>query len=253
MKQALVWWSFVGSSSYSPEEVMTAAKEIGYDAMEMMKPEQIPLVKDHGLDVALLIGHDSLGDGMNDPANHDRIAAELSVNIGIAAENDVPVLCCFSGNRRPELSEKEGMQYCAEILARVAPEAEDAGVTLCMELLNSKVDHAGYQCDNTEWGVHLCRMVDSPAVKLLYDVYHMQIMEGDLIRTITENIEWIGHFHTGGNPGRNDIDETQEIYYPAIARAIVESGYDGYVSHEFRPKGDTIEAARAAYAIFDVK
>jgi hydroxypyruvate isomerase len=121
-----------------------------------------------------------------------------------------------------------------------------------MELLNSKVDHAGYQCDNTEWGVHVCRMVNSPAVKLLYDVYHMQIMEGDLIRTITENIEWIGHFHTGGNPGRNDIDETQEIYYPPIAEAIAESGYDGYVSHEYVPKGDAIESAKAAYEIFDV-
>ncbi len=252
MKQALVWWSFVGSSDYSPEEVMSAAKEIGYDAMEMMQPEQIPMVKDHGLDVALLTGHDSLGDGMNDPDNHDRIAGELSESIEVAAENDVPVLVCFSGNRRFGLSEIEGAENCAEILARMAPEAEDAGVTLCMELLNSKVDHAGYQCDNTPWGVHVCRMVNSPAVKLLYDVYHMQIMEGDLIRTITDNIEWIGHFHTGGNPGRNDIDETQEIYYPPIAQAIEDSGYDGYVSHEYTPTGDTIESARIAYEIFDV-
>jgi len=252
MKQALVWWSFVGSSDYAPDEVMAAAKQIGYDAMEMMKPEQIPMVKDHGLDVALLIGHESLTDGMNDPKNHDRIAAELSVSIETAAEHEVPVLCCFSGNRRFGLSDIRGAEYCAEILARMAPEAEDAGVTLCMELLNSKVDHPLYQCDNTPWGAHVCRMVNSPAVRLLYDVYHMQIMEGDLIRTITENIEWIGHFHTGGNPGRNDIDETQEIYYPPIARAIAESGYEGYVSHEFRPKGDTIEAARAAYEIFDV-
>ena len=252
MKQALVWWSFVGSSDYSPEEVMTAAKEIGYDAMEMMQPEQIPLVKEHGLDVALLIGHDSLGDGMNNPENHDRIAVELGAKIKIAAENEVPVLCCFSGNRRPGLSEIKGAEYCAQILARVAPEAEEAGVTLCMELLNSKVDHAGYQCDNTHWGAHVCRIVGSPAVKLLYDVYHMQIMEGDIIRTIQDNIEWIGHFHTGGNPGRNDIDGTQEIFYPPIARAIAESGYEGYISHEFRPKGDTIEAARTAFEIFDV-
>jgi len=252
MKQALVWWSFVNSSSYSPEEVMSAAKEIGYDAMEMMQPEQIPMVKEHGLDVALLIGHDSLSDGMNNPENHSRIADELAEKIEIAARNDVPVLCCFSGNRRFGLSDMKGAEYCAEILSRMAPQAEKAGVTLCMELLNSKVDHAGYQCDNTQWGVHVCRMVNSPAVKLLYDVYHMQIMEGDLIRTITENIEWIGHFHTGGNPGRRDIDETQEIYYPPIAKAIAESGYDGYVSHEYRPKGDTIESARMAWEIFNV-
>jgi hydroxypyruvate isomerase len=231
---------------------MSAAKEIGFDAMEMMQPEQIPMVKDHGMEVALLTGHDSLGDGMNDPDNHDRIASELSESIELAAEHDVPVLVCFSGNRRFGLSEIEGAENCAEILARMAPEAEDAGVTLCMELLNSKVDHAGYQCDSTPWGVHVCRMVNSPAVKLLYDVYHMQIMEGDLIRTITDNIEWIGHFHTGGNPGRRDIDESQEIYYPPIAQAIEDSGYDGYVSHEYRPKGDTIESARTAYEIFDV-
>lgn len=252
MKQALVWWSFVNSSTYSPEEVMSAARQIGYDAMEMMQPEQIPSVKEHGLDVALLIGHDSLTDGMNNPENHDRIASELSAKIKIAAENDVPVLCCFSGNRRFGLSDIKGAEHCAEILARMAPEAEAAGVTLCMELLNSRRDHAGYQCDNTPWGVHVCKMVDSPAVKLLYDVYHMQIQEGDLIRTISENIEWIGHFHTGGNPGRNDIDATQEIYYPAVARAINDSGYTGYVSHESRPKGDTIEAATLAYEIFDI-
>ncbi|MFO8079618.1 MAG: TIM barrel protein [Armatimonadota bacterium] len=252
MKQALVWWSFVGSSDYSPEEIMSAAKQIGYDAMEMMKPEQIPMVKDQGLDVALLIGHDSLTDGMNDPENHSRIADELAESIQVAAQNDVPVLCCFSGNRRFGLSDMQGAEYCAEILSRMAPQAEKAGVTLCMELLNSKVDHAGYQCDSTEWGVHLCKMVNSPAVKLLYDVYHMQIMEGDLIRTITDNIEWIGHFHTGGNPGRNDIDETQEIFYPPIAKAIAESGYDGYVSHEYTPKGDTIDSAKAAWEIFDV-
>lgn len=252
MKQALTWWAFVGSSSYSPEEVMTAAKQIGFDAMEMMQPEQIPLVKQHGLEVALLVGHQALGDGMNNPENHDRIAEELTASIKLAEANSVPILVCFSGNRRFGLSEIQGAEYCAEILARMAPMAEDAGVTLCMELLNSKVDHQGYQCDNTPWGVHVCRMVDSPAVKLLYDAYHMQIMEGDLVRTITDNIEWIGHFHTGGNPGRRDLDDEQEINYAAVARAIAATGYEGYVSHEFRPKGDTIEAARAAFEIFDV-
>lgn len=252
MKQSLVWWSFVGGSDYEPQEIMKAAKEIGYDAMEMMQPDEIPMVKDHGLEVSLLIGHQSLADGMNDPKNHDRIADELAESIEIAAENDVPVLCCFSGNRRFGLSEMKGAEYCAELLARVAPQAEKAGVTLCMELLNSKVDHAGYQCDNTAWGVHLCRMVNSPAVKLLYDVYHMQIMEGDLIRNITDHIEYIGHFHTGGNPGRHDLDEQQEIFYPAVARAIAEAGYDGYIAHEYTPKGDPIDSARHAFEIFDV-
>lgn len=252
MKQALTWWAFVNSSSYSPEEVMTAAKQIGFTAMEMMPPEDIPLVKQHGLEVALLTGHQSLTDGMNDPENHDRIAEELTASIELAAANSVPVLVCFSGNRRFGLSDIKGAEYCAEILARMAPTAEEAGVTLCLELLNSKVDHQGYQCDRTPWGVHVCKLVNSPAVKLLYDIYHMQIMEGDLIRTISENIEWIGHFHTGGNPGRRDLDDEQEINYRAVARAIAATGYDGYVSHEFRPKGDTIEAAKAAFMIFDV-
>ena len=137
---------------------------------------------------------------------------------------------------------------CAEGLKRVAPMAEKAGITLAVELLNSKRDHAGYQADHTAWGVALCQKVGSPAVKLLYDIYHMQIMEGDVIQTIRDNIEWIAHFHTAGNPGRNDMDDTQEMNYLGICRAIAETGYDGYVAHEFSPKGDKVEALRAAFA-----
>jgi len=134
----------------------------------------------------------------------------------------------------------------------VVKTAEEKQVTLCIELLNSKVDHHDYQCDRTPWGVHVCKMVGSPRVRLLYDIYHMQIMEGDIIRTIRDHIAYIGHFHTAGNPGRRDMDETQEIYYPAVARAIAETGYDGYIGHEFIPKGDPIEALRAAYDVFSV-
>jgi hydroxypyruvate isomerase len=146
----------------------------------------------------------------------------------------------------------DGAENTAECLAGAAPAAEAAGITICMELLNSKVNHPDYQCDTTPWGVHVCKMVDSPAVKLLYDIYHMQIMEGDLIRTINDNIEYIGHFHTAGNPGRNDMDEENEIYYPPIMRAIAKTDFAGYVGHEFIPKGDPVEAARQAYELCKV-
>ena len=252
IKQSFVWWSARARGDYEPAELAEAAKQIGYDAMEMAKPEELPIIKDAGLDISLIMGHESLADGLNKPENHPRIEAELAENIELAAEWDVPVLCCLSGNRYEGVSDLRGAEITAEILAKMAPAAEKAGVTLCMELLNSKVDHAGYMCDRTEWGVHVCKMVNSPAVRLIYDIYHMQIMEGDLIRTIRDNIEWIGHFHTAGTPGRNDMDEEQEIYYPAIARAIAELEYDGYVAHEFVPKGDTIEAMRAAYELFEV-
>ena len=192
IKQSFVWWSARARGDYEPAELAEAAKQIGYDAMEMAKPEELPIIKDAGLDISLIMGHESLADGLNKPENHPRIEAELAENIELAAEWDVPVLCCLSGNRYEGVSDLRGAEITAEILAKMAPAAEKAGVTLCMELLNSKVDHAGYMCDRTEWGVHVCKMVNSPAVRLIYDIYHMQIMEGDLIRTIWDNIEWIG-------------------------------------------------------------
>ena len=137
-------------------------------------------------------------------------------------------------------------------MSRIAPYAEEKGVTLTMELLNSRVSHPGYQCDHTEWGVHMCKLVGSPRVKLLYDIFHMQIMEGDLIRTIQNNIQYIAHFHTAGNPGRNDLDDQQEIYYPAIARAVAALDYDGFVTHEFGPKGDNVAAVEQAFAAWTV-
>ena len=163
-----------------------------------------------------------------------------------AVKYQIPNLIVFSGNRRG-LSDTEGAENTIEGLRRVAPAAEAKGITLVMELLNSKVDHHDYQCDHTSWGVQVIQRVNSPRVKLLYDIYHMQIMEGDIIRTLRENIGFIGHIHTAGNPGRADMDQTQELYYPAIVRAIAETGYAGYVGHEFVPKGDPIEAIRATY------
>ena len=149
------------------------------------------------------------------------------------------------------MADEEAWENCALLLNKVKAQAEDVGVTMTMELLNSKVNHKDYQCDHTSWGTELCRRVNSPRFKLLYDIYHMQIMEGDIIRTIRENIQWIGHFHTAGNPGRHDMDDTQELNYAGICRAIAATGYDLYVGHEFVPKGDLIEAMRATFVICD--
>jgi len=245
IKQSLSFWCFA-REGMTPERLIREAAEIGYASVEMLAPEYWPLVREQGMRVAIIVGHSSLTDGLNKRENHNRIAEELLANIELAAANDIPSLICFSGNRHGA-SEEEGIEVTAEGLSRVVRAAEEKGVTLCLELLNSKVDHPGYQCDHTAWGVAVCQKVNSPRVKLLYDIYHMQIMEGDLIRTIRDNIQYIGHFHTGGNPGRRDLDETQEIYYPAVMRAIAETGYAGYVSHEFIPKGDVSAAIRAAF------
>jgi len=198
-----------------------------------------------------MCGHDSLPDGLNVRSNHGRIQEELHESIDIAAERSIPGLICFSGNRNG-LSDEEGIEICAEGLDKVKGYAEEKGINLNIELLNSKVDHADYQCDNTPWGVQLCEAVGSPRVKLLYDIYHMQIMEGDLIRTIQNSHEHFGHYHTAGNPGRRDMDETQEIYYPPVMQAIADTGYDLYVGHEFNPKGDKLEALKAAFETCDV-
>jgi hydroxypyruvate isomerase len=240
----------------SLDELFAAAAEIGYSATELWQPDGdleqfVELSRKHGLVVASMCGHQSLGDGLNNRANHDRIERELTASIDRATGLGIPGLICFSGNRRPAVSDVEAIDAVADGLKRVAAHAERRAITLNLELLNSKVDHPGYQCDHTAWGVSVCEKVNSPRVKLLYDIYHMQIMEGDVIRTIRDNIQWIGHFHTAGVPGRRDFDQTQELNYAAICRAIVESGYDLYLGHEFSPKGDRIEALQRAFATCD--
>ncbi|HET7560376.1 MAG TPA: TIM barrel protein [Limnochordia bacterium] len=245
IKQSVTFWAF-SKAAGGARELIQAAAEIGYDSVEMLDEQYWPLVKEAGLKIAIIGGHRSLTDGLNKPENHDRIEKELRESIRKAAANGIPSLITFSGNRNG-LADDRGVEICAAGLKRVIKEAEDYGVDLCMELLNSKVNHPDYQCDHTSWGVKLCQAVDSPRCKLLYDIYHMQIMEGDLIRTIGESVQYIGHFHTAGNPGRHDLDDQQEIYYPAVMRKIAETGYAGYVGHEFSPKGDWKQAMQAAY------
>ena len=234
--------------------LMETAAGIGYAAVELWgRPpefeEIMRLAKANELVVASMSGHMSLPDGLNKRSNHDRIEDELKSSIDIAAQHGIPGLICFSGNRQPHMSEIEAIEAVADGLRRIAPYAEKKGVNLNLELLNSKVDHPGYQCDHTAWGVAVCERVNSPRVKLLYDIYHMQIMEGDVIRTLRDNIKWIGHFHTAGNPGRNDLDDSQELNYAGICRAIAATGYDLYVGHEFRPKGDAVASLRETFAI----
>jgi len=238
------------------EQLCETAAKIGYKAIEFWdrdesSDEVIALAKQHGLVVASMCGHTSLTDGLNRREDHDRIEAEIIASVDYAAKHGIPGLICFSGNRNEGQSDEEAVDVVADGLKRVAPYAEKHGINLNMELLNSKVDHPGYQCDHTAWGVAVCRKVASPRVRLLYDIYHMQIMEGDLIRTIREHIEHIGHFHTAGNPDRNDMDDEQELNYRGICRAIATTGYDLYLGHEFQPKGDPVEAMRTTFAICD--
>ncbi len=233
-----------------------AVADIGYPAIELWARgddfgEVVRLADRHGLAIASMSGHSGLAEGLNNRANHDRLEAELRDSIDIAAHHGIPGLICMSGNRQPHVGELEAIDAVADGLRRVAPYAELKGINLNLELLNSKINHAGYQCDHTAWGVAVCEKVNSPRVKLLYDIYHMQIMEGDVIRTIRENIGWIGHFHTAGNPGRQDMDDEQELNYAGVCGAIAATDYDLYVGHEFAPKGDIIEALRQAFEICD--
>lgn len=236
------------------DELFTACADIGYDAVEMWGrgddfEQVIDTAQRHGLAVASMGGHQSRPGGLNDRSQHDRIEAELRQSIDLAAANGIPGVICLSGNRLPHQSELQAIEAVADGFRRVAPYAEKREVNLNLELLNSKVNHPGYQCDHTAWGAAVCERVNSPRVKLLYDIYHMQIMEGDIIRTIRQYIDWIGHFHTAGNPGRNDMDDTQELNYAGICKAIAETGYELYVGHEFKPKGDLIEVLRETWAL----
>ncbi|HOS92071.1 MAG TPA: TIM barrel protein [Armatimonadota bacterium] len=250
IRQCASWGCFC-RDGVTPQQLVTEAAKIGYAALEMPPTEHYDLIREHGLLIGTIVGHASLADGLNKRENHDRIEGEILANLDVAVRYGIPNLIVLSGNREGK-SEIEGAENTIAILSRVAKPAEEKGVNLVLELLNSKVDHHDYQCDSTSWGAHVVRMVGSPRVKLLYDIYHMQIMEGDIIRTIRDHIDLIGHFHTAGNPGRRDLDDAQEINYRAVARAIAETGYRGLVGHELIPKGDPLECLRASFEVFRV-
>ncbi|HMO57761.1 MAG TPA: TIM barrel protein [Roseiflexaceae bacterium] len=250
IKQSVAWWCFV-RGDMTPERLVRTAAEIGYQGIDLAPPEYWPLIREHGLTIAAANGHQSISDGLNRREHHDRIEQELLANIRLAEQWRIANLICFSGDRNG-LDDATGLEICAEGLRRVAPAAEAAGVNLSVELLNSKVDHPDYQCDHTDWGVQLVKLVDSPRVALLYDIYHMQIMEGDIIRTIKADHRHFCHYHTAGNPGRHELDDQQELWYPPIMRAIAATGYDGFVAQEFIPRGDPVAALQQAYSVCDV-
>jgi hydroxypyruvate isomerase len=234
------------------ETLCRECKRIGIKSIELVGPDEWPTLKKYGLTCAMSRSGGGIAKGFNRVENHDRLIANLEELVPTAAAAGIPAVICMSGNREG-MDDDEGMKNCAQGVKRIIGLCEQHKVNLVMELLNSKVDHADYMCDHTSWGAELCKMVGSDRFKLLYDIYHMQIMEGDLIRTIRENAEYIGHYHTGGNPGRHEIDHTQEIYYPAVMEAIVETGYQGFVGQEFKPTWDNpIEALEKCVRICDV-
>ena len=209
------------------------------------------MIRPFGLTCAMLMGTGPIHNCLNRPENHDRCERELRAAIEYAARHGLPNVIWFSGNRKG-MPDDVGLENCAVGLKRVLGFAEEKKVTVCMELLNSKVDHKDYMCDHTAWGVRVVQAVNSPRVKLLYDIYHMQIMEGDLIRTIQQNIQWLGHFHTGGVPGRHELDNTQEVQWDGVMRGIAATGFQGYVAHEFVPTRDPLTSLRQAVDLCDV-
>ena len=228
------------------DDLCIASKEMGIQSVELVMPDDMPVLAKHGLECAMisfptattpdgtLVGR--IEKAFNRIEHHETLITIYEPHLKAAANAGAKQVICFPGNREG-MSDEQGLEHCAIGLRRLLPLAEKLGITLSMELLNSKVDHPDYMCDHTAWGVALCQMLDSPNFKLLYDIYHMQIMDGDVIATIRENHRYISHYHTGGVPGRHEINASQELFYPAIMQAIVATGYQGFVGQEFIPVG----------------
>jgi hydroxypyruvate isomerase len=248
LKQSVSRWCY---GRIRLDDLCEAAKSIGYRSVELLDEADWPVPKKHGLECAMANGFGTIPVGFNRPDHHDKLVADAEVMIPKVAAAGVPNIVVFSGNRAG-LSDGEGIANCIAGLKRVTPTAERHGVTLCLEMLNSKVDHKDYQADHTAWAVQVVQGVASPRLKLLYDIYHMQIMEGDVIATIRANAQHIAHFHTGGVPGRAEIDDTQELNYRRVMQAIADLGFTGFVGQEFVPKRDPLTSLKQAYEICDV-
>ena len=249
LKQSVSRWPY---AKIPLPEFCRALAEMGLTAVDLLEEAEWPVAREHGLTCSMgYAGGGSIRDGLNVRANHDAIARNFAQTIPRAAAMKVANLITFFGNRRG-MSDEEAIANCVAGLNRVKTIGEDHGVTICVELLNSKVDHKDYQGDRTAFGVAIVKAVDSPRVKLLYDIYHMQIMEGDLVRTIKEQHQYIGHYHTGGVPGRHELDGTQEVNWAAVSRAIVDTGFTGYLAHEFVPTRDPLTSLKEAVTLCDV-
>ena len=251
LRQSVSRWPY---SKIPLAEFCDACKAMGLTAIDLLQPAEWDVVHERGLVCSM--GYptdrpDFLSNGFNNRASHAMLIAELERTIPLAAKRGVPNVIAMFGNRKG-LSDAEGIEACSEGFKRVAPVAERHGVTICVELLNSRVDHKDYQGDHTAFGVEVMKSVGSPRVKLLYDIYHMQIMEGDVIRTIRDNIQFIAHFHTGGVPGRHELDETQELNWRTVAKAIADTEFGGFVAHEFVPTRDPLTSLREAVEVCSV-
>ena len=244
-------WTF---NYLSLEELCKAVKEIGFAAIDLVKPKDWPMLQQHGIfsSMCYTAGDNNLNKGLNNPVFHENLIKEYLETIPIMAKAGYKNLICFTG-KREGMDDETGMKNCIEALKKILPSAEKNGVTMVMELLNSKIDHKDYMCDHVEWGVELCKRISSENFKLLFDIYHMQIQEGDIIRNITDYHQYIAHYHTGGVPGRHEINDSQELHYPAVMKAIVNTGYKGYVAQEFVPTyPDKLDSLREAIKICDV-
>lgn len=244
-------WTF---SQLTLEQLCQAVKKIGFSAIDLTGPKEWPVMQKYGIysSMCYTAGDNNLNKGLNDPANHEKLINEYLEVIPIMKKAGYKNLICFTG-RRNGMDDETGFKNCKTALEKILPTAEKNGVTMVMELLNSKRDHKDYMNNHTAWGVELCKRVGSDNFKLLYDIYHMQIEEGDVISTITENHQYIAHYHTAGVPGRHEIDDTQELYYPAIMRAILKTGFKGYVAQEFVPTWkNKLDALKDAIKICDV-
>jgi hydroxypyruvate isomerase len=249
IKQSVSRWCY---QKIPLDDLCAYAAKIGLKGVDLLGPEEYEVPSRHGLVCSMAYaGGGEIPTALNRVENHARIEEGFRKNIPLAAKAGVPNVITFSGNRAG-MSDEEGAKNTIIGLNRVKKIAEDNGVTICMELLNSKVNHKDYMCDHTAWGVQVVQAVNSPRIKLLYDIYHMQIMEGDLISTIQQNIQWLAHFHTGGVPGRHELDGTQEVQWDGVMRGIAATNFQGYVAHEFVPSRDPLTSLREAVDLCDV-
>jgi len=252
-KHSVCRWTY---NFLSLQELCQVCIDLDIPAIDLVGPGEWNILRENNLDCSMCNGAEiSLEQGFNDTTYHDQLAKSYTEQIELVSKAGYKNLICFSGNKNG-MDDETGLQNAVKGLKRIMSLAEKKGVTIQMELFNSKVNHPDYMCDNSKWGIELCKRLDSPNFKLLYDIYHMQISEGDIIRTIQNYSTHFGHYHTAGVPGRQEIDETQELYYPAIMRAIAGSGFEGYVAQEFLPSGDNrsekIQALRKAIDICSI-
>jgi hydroxypyruvate isomerase len=248
IRQSVCRWCF---QKIPIEELARHAADMGLVGIDLVDVGDWPVLKQHGLVCTMTHSH-SIDKGLNHPVHHPECNAKIRSAIEATAAAGFQNVICFSGNRSGEVSDEQGMQSCEKAIRQLLPIAEELGVTLHMELLNSKVNHKGYMCDRTAWGAALVSRIGSQRFKLVYDIYHMQVQEGDVIATLRKHADVIGHYHTAGVPGRAEIDQGQELFYPAIMRAIAETGYTGVVAHEFIPRRDPMTSLREAVAICNV-